>query len=744
MSDQELSRGQKVTLKKIKELEEPTNGKLYENEVLNELFESKASLRTVASRLRDQKKYVVSNKNQKGQNVYELSEKGERKLRKIVKRDNQAIQDEDLDIYDYSNGIEMFTRYWEDIGREELGKLLGSSGVVALDYKKLEHFDPDLADDLLENPEEVLKAAEESLTDYPDVPEDVEIRVANIPDVETKEIDDLSDNDLNKLITVEGVLQSATPPKLELEKAKFECRNCASRYERKQDSNNPKSPYKCECGHRKFDTIDKEYATVVMGRLKDKPEKKNRKTIPIKIKGDLATDNKKNLASTGQGFKVIGYLEPFSRKRNSDLLSMRLIANNVEVEEDKWEDPNLSENEIEEFEEVSEREDVRDYLVRSLDHENIHGLELMREAFLLFYLSRTDDDNTHFLCIGEPSTGKSQLSMDMKSEFPRTMRTVADGASKVGLTGAVVKNEVTNEWHAEAGAIPMADGGFHITDEVDKLPDKHYSAFNEALSDQTVSLNKANIRTTLSADVSEFAIGNPKNRKFDSMEEKYKQNPIDSADLNSRFGVIFAVEQNKPGKSNLSEDEERKKIRKINDRYNTGESSLEHEKELLSTPKVAKYVAYAQDIDPELTEDATEDLEEMYIDLWSSQDENQTLIDMRVYQALRNLSVAYARMELEDEVSTRHVSLAKNFMGRCFRSLDFDLGSDDASDLTNPRTDTQKVRMGIENLQAGDGANVQDVIDEVDVPEEKAEKIIEQLKNDGEFFDSAPGKVKAL
>lgn len=292
----------------------------------------------------------------------------------------------------------------------------------------------------------------------------------------------------------------------------------------------------------------------------------------------------------------------------------------------------------------------------------------------------------------------------------------------------------------------MADGGFHITDEIDKLPNEHYSAFNEALSDRSVSLSKANINTQLSADVSEFAIGNPTNRKFDPYEDKKDQNPIDSADLNSRFGVIFAVEQNKPGTSEGAETEERKKIRKINDRYDKAESSIEEEKDLLSTEKVAKYVAHAQDIDPALTQEAMDELEEMYIQLWSSQDENQTLIDTRVYQALRNLAVAYARLELEAEVSREHVSMAKNFMGRCFSTLDFQLGVDDASAMTRPRSTIDRVRKAVEDLsgKTDEEVDVEDVIDELEAPEAKVEEAIKMLKNEGELFDAAPGKVKMI
>ena len=741
----DITHKQILILKAIRRQEEPTVDSIYDVEEISELM-SEGTLRNHLKKLEssDNTKLVKSSR-PSNKKVYSLSPEGSNKLERILKRERQKKEGNRnglkyTDLVDI--GIEFFEEHREQVTEAGIGRKY-----LEVDFQKLEKFNVEVADELMEDPNTVLTAFQEAVQEFEEIDERKNIRIVNIGDIDTKEISSISSQDYGKFVSVEGVIQSVSDGKSARVSAIFECSQCGDRYEKEQETAGKlKSPYKCDCGSKKFEAIDETYETVRLVQIKENPDKRSRDTLTVILQGELADDRRKNVDAIGSGIRVYGYVENYKKTKRADYFTHRLRANNIEIEEDKWEDPDLSEEEVERFMEISDREDYMEHLVKSVDHENIHGLELMREAFLLFYAGRTSDNNTHFLCIGEPSTGKSQLSIDMKEKMGRTMRTVADGASKVGLTGAVVKNEVTNEWHAEAGALPMADGGFHITDEVDKLPDEHYSAFNEALSDQSVSLSKANINTQLSADVSEFAIGNPTNRKFDPYEDKKDQNPIDSPDLNSRFGVIFAVEQNKPGTSENAETEERKKIRKINNRIDTSGEALEGERDLMSTEDVAKYVAYAQDIDPVLTEEVKDELEEMYIDLWSSQDENQTLIDTRVYQALRNLAVAYARLEWEAEVSTAHVAQAKEFMGRCFRSLDFQLGVDDTGSVTQPYTTQDKIRDAVKKLSEEDeeGADIEDVIDEVDVPGDKVEDVIDRLKDDGELFDSNPGKVKPI
>ena len=64
------------------------------------------------------------------------------------------------------------------------------------------------------------------------------------------------------------------------------------------------------------------------------------------------------------------------------------------------------------------------------------------------------------ICIvGDPSTAKSQLLKQVADFSPRAVYTSGKASSAAGLTAAVVKDEESNEFVIEAGALMLADNG---------------------------------------------------------------------------------------------------------------------------------------------------------------------------------------------------------------------------------------------------------------------------------------------
>ena len=183
MSDEELSRGNKVILKKVESLEESTTDNLWELETIQDLYSSSNTLSKTLSTLKNDKKLLEADSGKRGQNLWKLSDKGKRKLRKIVQRENKNLEDSDIEIYDKSNAKDVFIQYFEDEGKEEQQNVAAGQDTAELDFKKLEKHDPELADDLLENPEEVIDAAEKALEEFPHTSGNIEIRVSNITEI---------------------------------------------------------------------------------------------------------------------------------------------------------------------------------------------------------------------------------------------------------------------------------------------------------------------------------------------------------------------------------------------------------------------------------------------------------------------------------------------------------------------------------------------------------------------------------
>lgn len=732
----DIQNDRKMLLEKTRKKGPISPSDLYKkDDTVNETFGSERTVQRGLKELVNEHGYLKRQKEGRKM-LYEISSKGRNYLQKVKKRERQK-KDED-EIFDYQDGYDHFVKYFEskDYGYNQIEKASIGRNYVYLDYQNLEKFHHELADDLLSDPDRVLSAAKNAVRDMPEVQDDVDVRIKNVSDIERQAISDLSSRDINNLVTVEGVIQSVSGVGSQIESAIFECTACGDRYEKEQETTKLKSPYKCDCGNKKFDVIREKHKTVRFLNIKEKPDQRSRDKIVAVIKGDLAEDESKNLKAIGSAVKVVGYLDTYLKKKNDDFQSFRLVANNIEVEESKWEREELSVEEEKQIHELSKSENIESKLVESLAYEEIKGLDLLKEAFIVFLLGKDSKfGNVHMLCTGDPGTGKSHLAKYVAENSNRVLKSVATGATEVGLTAAVVKDEMTGEWTAEAGALAMADEGFHITDEVDELDDKHYSAYNEALSDESISLAKAGINTELSADVSEFALGNPSpHYSFDDHTPKIEQVPVDKDDLISRFGIMLAVEDDN------STDEKMEKVEHIIKRNDL--SNFEDD-EFIDKDVLFKYIHYAQRISPSMSSEAEDKILDACRELFDDSSEDR--IKLRHAEALASISSAYAKMHLDEVVRSDHVESAFDFFRRCYRSLGFDIGKDDFNsiDSVNNRQ-LSKVRSVVESIEGDSGADYEDVVEESSFDEQIVNDVVEKLKNEGNLFEPESGKVKTI
>ncbi|KAF9891489.1 minichromosome maintenance protein 5 [Aspergillus nanangensis] len=208
----------------------------------------------------------------------------------------------------------------------------------------------------------------------------------------------------------------------------------------------------------------------------------------------------------------------------------------------------FSEEEEQEFLEISRRPDLYDALARSVAPSIFGNLDIKKAIVCLLMggskkilpdgMKLRGDINV--LLLGDPGTAKSQLLKFTEKVSPIAIYTSGKGSSAAGLTASVQRDHATREFYLEGGAMVLADGGVVCIDEFDKMRDEDRVAIHEAMEQQTISIAKAGITTILNSRTSVLAAANPVFGRYDDLKTPGENIDFQTTIL-SRFDMIFVV-----------------------------------------------------------------------------------------------------------------------------------------------------------------------------------------------------------
>ncbi|CAH2312020.1 DNA replication licensing factor MCM2 [Pelobates cultripes] len=568
---------------------------------------------------------------------------------------------------------------------------------LVVNYEDLAAREHVLAYFLPEAPAEMLKIFDEAAKEvvlvmypkYDRIAKEIHVRISHLPLVE--ELRSLRQLHLNQLIRTSGVVTCCTGVLPQLSMVKYNCNKCNFILGPfSQSQNQEVKPGSCpECqsfGPFEINMEETVYQNYQRITIQESPGKVAAGRLP-RSKDAILLADLVDSCKPGDEIELTGiYHNNYDGSLNTasgfPVFATVILANHITKKDDKVAVGELTDEDVKAIVALSKDERIGERIFASMSP-SIYGHEDIKRGLALALFGgepknpggkhKVRGDINVLLC-GDPGTAKSQFLKYIEKVSSRAVFTTGQGASAVGLTAYVQRHPVTKEWTLEAGALVLADRGVCLIDEFDKMNDQDRTSIHEAMEQQSISISKAGIVTSLQARCTVIAAANPIGGRYDP-SLTFSENVDLTEPIVSRFDVLCVV---------------RDTVDPVQDemlaRFVVGSHIKHHpsNKDMVDSDKfvlpntfgvdplpqevLKKYLIYAKEkIHPKLNQMDQDKVARMYSDLRKESMATGSIpITVRHIESMIRMAEAHARMHLRDYVVEDDVNMAIRVMLESF------------------------------------------------------------------------------
>jgi DNA replication licensing factor MCM2 len=533
---------------------------------------------------------------------------------------------------------------------------------------------------------------------YSSVHKHIRVRIAGLPVCDP--IRDFRQIHMNVLVRVEGVVTRRSPVYPQLQAIRYDCGRCAfiigpimQRGEKEiKVSQCPSCHSK---GPFRVNVALTEYRNHQIIVLQEPPGKVPPGRLPRSLEVILTHDII-DKAKPGEEVDIIGvYRNTFDASLNSrhgfPVFTTVLHANNIVQKTSESIRMRISDTEKDRILHLSRHRNLKRKLLASIAP-SIHGREEIKLALLLSLLGGVAKDvggeqshrirgDINVLLLGDPGTAKSQFLKFVEKTADRAVFTTGRGSTAVGLTASVHKDPITGDFTLEGGALVIADKGVCLIDEFDKMSDQDRTSIHEAMEQQTISVARGGIVTTLSARSAVIAAANPIGGRYDP-SLSFDSNVDLTTPILSRFDLLFVVrDEVNPDADEIlasfvcrSHRRSHPKARQHpaeSDVDANGQDSKEDDDPAsdkpLPQPLLRSYIQFAKaSCRPSAANIDESTIVQLYSELRQQSKQGGIPITVRHMESIIRLSEAHAKLFLREYVTDEDVSAATGLFLRSF------------------------------------------------------------------------------